>query len=35
VAKERHGLPEIISLGSNGKEGFENFIEAMNEGKQL
>ena len=35
VAKERHGLPEMISLGNDGKEGFDNFIEAMNEGKQL
>jgi len=34
VAKERHGLPDVISLGSTGKEGFENFINAMKEGKK-
>lgn len=35
VAKERHGLPETISLGNDGKEGFDNFMTALIEGKKI
>ena len=34
VAKNRHGLPEMISLGLSAEEGFDHFIDALNEGKK-